>query len=101
MYDHYLGISEKLKLNDYFFQSLLNSDPKILYDIQFQQQQKIYLINYLKEMESFNINFNPILNKSIKPALVTKSPYFFMLVAFMIGLIFSSILIFFKSNLSR
>lgn len=66
--------------------------------INFQLKKKEKL---LKDMNEFNFNFNPFIDKASEPILISKSPVFYMTIAFFSGLFLSLIIILFKIILRK
>lgn len=63
--------------------------------------QKMHLEKLLKQAENFTVNYNPMLENTSNPALVTKSSTFFTAIAILLGLLISIIFIFIRKNFLR
>jgi hypothetical protein len=64
-------------------------------------KQKLNLDKLLKETENLNLKYNPIREKVSYPILITKQPFVFMAISFILGLFFSFVVIFIKSVFLR
>lgn len=64
-------------------------------------KQKSYLEALLKETDNNTFDYNPILEQSSDPELVTKSAIICMTIAFALGLFFSFVFFFIKSMFTR
>jgi len=81
------------------FNTFLNEYTELFYKgTIILSKEKFYLEQLLKQTENLTLNYNPILDKTSKPDLLTKSDPMMMGIAFFIGLIFSISLIFIRSR---
>jgi len=101
-----LNIAEKINLDNPILKERIF--PKLgLSDYLYYEGSKVlntnieYLNKILKKIENINLDYDPIIEKSSSPILLTKSKIFYSFVFFLIGLFLSIIIINFKLYLHK
>lgn len=108
IFNHHLEIAKKINLENPIIKnstegnSVVNEPVALFYKgTKVLSQQKLYLEKVLTNVQNFNLNFNPIFQKASYSILVTKQPFVIASVAFVLGLLFSVIVLFFRSIILR
>lgn len=106
-YKQGLKIAEKINLEDPILKSLnqitVVNEPEALFYMgsKVLTQEIIHFEELLKDIESFVLEYNPIINSSLKPTLVSKPVIFFISILSIAGLFISLIFVFLRSLLIK
>jgi hypothetical protein len=101
-----MGDLEKINLENPILKSTVEDNPKDRASLFYKgtkvlSQQLVYLNHILNQTKEIKLDYNPILEKASFPSLVSKSSTIFTGIGFILGLLFSFIVIFLRHVLQN
>ena len=105
-YQQNVKIAEKINLENPILKSTVEDNPKDRASLFYKgtkvlSQQLVYLNHILNQTKEIKLDYNPILEKASFPSLVSKSSTIFTGIGFILGLLFSFIVIFLRHVLQN
>jgi capsular polysaccharide biosynthesis protein len=108
IHQHHLEIAKKIGLENTILQSIVEgrsvvNEPNALFykGTKVLTQKITYLNKLLNETKNLTLDYNPILEQALSPALITKSPIIYAAITLLLGLFFSFLFIFFRNLLKE